>query len=560
MLKKISCDKFKTQPSEFRTGLNVVLGSSNGSNAIGKTTFLLLIDFAFGGDDYPKRAKDVVGNIGHHTVDFTFEFDGKLQYFSRSTNSPTKVNRCDSKGNIIDEMTSARYRDYLRREYKILLPSISFKEMTERFFRIYGRGNRNEHKPLQDDGESMATSVDNLMKLLDKYEPLENLKTAEENLGIRSSSQIDKTVTELSASISENNDMIDALEKRREKLNRQNEEADLRVLGVDSKKAEQLAEIKKELDKLYRRRNRLQSQLNAVRNNIPDNKGALRKDFQALLYFFPEANIAAMDDVEAFHAKINGFLQADIEQEIARLEPLIVYADAEISTLEKQIIDSGIARSLSQSILTQYASVSREIEKLADANKELERQKEQLGIRKDNEKLIANLKRLQEEALQDAEITVNMKMEEINTEITGRNRPAPVLILNPDKTFEFETPNDKSQGTALKGLVIYDLTMLDLTPIPALIHDSSIVKGIEDIDFERILALYQGGSTKGKQVFLAYDKADATTPKAYQELKAHTVLRLSVGNELFGTSWSRNEEALELKEEAPNTDTDKDSE
>jgi hypothetical protein len=40
MLKQIICDKFKTQPEAFRTELNVVLGSSDGSNAIGKSTFL----------------------------------------------------------------------------------------------------------------------------------------------------------------------------------------------------------------------------------------------------------------------------------------------------------------------------------------------------------------------------------------------------------------------------------------------------------------------------------------------------------------------------------------
>lgn len=57
MLKRITCDKFKTQPEDFRPGLNVILGSSDGSNAIGKSTFLLILDFVFGGDNYrnPQR-------------------------------------------------------------------------------------------------------------------------------------------------------------------------------------------------------------------------------------------------------------------------------------------------------------------------------------------------------------------------------------------------------------------------------------------------------------------------------------------------------------------------
>jgi len=68
-------------------------------------------------------------------------------------------------------------------------------------------------------------------------------------------------------------------------------------------------------------------------------------------------------------------------------------------------------------------------------------------------------------------------------------------------------------------------------------HDSSIVKRIEDSDFERILRLYQGS---GKQVFIAFDKADSCTPEAYKILKENAVLHLSEGgNELFGMSWSR---------------------
>ena len=81
--------------------------------------------------------------------------------------------------------------------------------------------------------------------------------------------------------------------------------------------------------------------------------------------------------------------------------------------------------------------------------------------------------------------------------------------------------------------------MLALTPLPALIHDSSIVKRIEDEDFEKILDLYQKSGENGKQVFIAFDKADSYTPNTNQVLEKATVLHLSVGNELFGMSWSR---------------------
>jgi hypothetical protein len=546
MLKQIICDKFKTQPEVFRTGLNVVLGSSEGSNAIGKSTFLLILDFVFGGDGYAKAAKDVINHIDHHTIDFIFEFDGISYFFSRSTSRPSVVNRCDSKFRVIEEMPLQKYRGFLFDEYKIDLQGINFGEIVYRFFRIYGYGNHNEHKPLQSEREPMAASVEYLLKLLNKFQDIQKLKLAEESYGIKPSKQVERSISDITAKIGENKEKITALEKRRDKLCKQNEEANLQALGVDSKQAEKLANIKKELGRLIKRKSLLTSQLNAVQNNMPDNDGILRKDFSALLRFFPKANIDAFNDVETFHAKINSFLRADIEEEVSQLVPQIEYIDADITSYEKQIEDTGVAKTLSQSILTQYARVSREIERLEEENEAIQSEMEQSKKRKEIEDILTNLRKKQEEALESAEFEINAEMKRINDIITGGGRATPVLTLRPDKSYEFETPNDKSEGTAYKGLVVYDLAMLSLTPLPALIHDSSIVKRIEDADFEQILSLYQECEDMGKQVFIAFDKADAYTDDTYRMLDEATILRLSVGNELFGKSWSR--KAAETKQ------------
>jgi predicted nucleic acid-binding Zn-ribbon protein len=455
------------------------------------------------------------------------------------------VNRCDSKFHVIDELKVPEYREWLLHEYKILLKDINFGEMIERFFRIYGHGNHNEHKPLLAERESMSTAVEYLMKLLDRFEDIQNLKTAEENYGIKPSSKAERSITDISGDIAINNEKIEGLVRRRDKLSRQNEEADLRALGIDSKQAEHLAEIKRTLGKLNRQKSRLISQLHAIRNNTPDNDGVLRKDFSALLHFFPDADLKAFTDVEAFHAKINSFLRADIEAEIAKLTPQIEFVDADITAYEKQLTDSGIAQSLSQSILTQYARVSREIDKLTEQNDALRSEMEQINRRKEIEQLLANLRRKQEDALAGAQADINAEMKRINDIITGGGRQGPELTLKPDKSFDFETPDDKSEGTAFKGLVVYDLTMLNLTSLPALIHDSSIVKRIEDSDFEQILQLYQKSGKAGKQIFIAFDKADTYTAKTSGMLESATVLHLSVGNELFGKSWSRTKPTTE---------------
>lgn len=83
---------------------------------------------------------------------------------------------------------------------------------------------------------------------------------------------------------------------------------------------------------------------------------------------------------------------------------------------------------------------------------------------------------------------------------------------------------------------IYDLALAGLFPVPFLIHDSNIIKRIGDDHLEHILKYYQ---TMGKQVFIAFDKADSVTEPAEAILKDTAVLSLCDGNELYGKSWTK---------------------
>ena len=74
MLVEIYCNEFSQKTIKFKEGLNVVLGTNIGDNSIGKSTFMLIIDFVFGGDDYT-NAKDILRNVKDHSIFFKFEFD-----------------------------------------------------------------------------------------------------------------------------------------------------------------------------------------------------------------------------------------------------------------------------------------------------------------------------------------------------------------------------------------------------------------------------------------------------------------------------------------------------
>ena len=93
MLSEIICEKFKEtdQKITFLSGLNVVLGDDKASNSIGKSTFLMIVDFVFGGDDYISKCDDVGRKIGIHQIKFSFMFDGAIHKFIRDTERPNFV-------------------------------------------------------------------------------------------------------------------------------------------------------------------------------------------------------------------------------------------------------------------------------------------------------------------------------------------------------------------------------------------------------------------------------------------------------------------------------------
>ena len=128
MLVEVQCDKFIShgkirEPIRFHKGLNTVLGDDNGSNSIGKSTFLMILDFVFGGKDYVNKCTDVQLNVEEHNINFTFEFDGVLYHFSRNTVSYNTVTRCDKDYKPLPEdsqMTLPSYCAFLAEKYLLV--------------------------------------------------------------------------------------------------------------------------------------------------------------------------------------------------------------------------------------------------------------------------------------------------------------------------------------------------------------------------------------------------------------------------------------------------------
>lgn len=86
------------------------------------------------------------------------------------------------------------------------------------------------------------------------------------------------------------------------------------------------------------------------------------------------------------------------------------------------------------------------------------------------------LKSAIETILSDIEQAINDKMKEYNDSLFAERHKPPHLHFNEYNSYRFETPDDTGTGSNYKGMVIFDLAVLNLTALPAIAHDSLILK------------------------------------------------------------------------------------
>ena len=143
------------------------------------------------------------------------------------------------------------------------------------------------------------------------------------------------------------------------------------------------------------------------------------------------------------------------------------------------------------------------------------------------------LRDVKSSAISDISEVVNNRMTEMHRCIYPDERKPPLLSLTLT-SYRFDTLDDTGTGTAFSNLIAFDLSLLDLTQLPALVHDLPLLKNIENFAFSNIVRLYLGFK---KQIFIAIDKLNSYDSEIEQILRKLAVLELSKDKTLFGMDW-----------------------
>lgn len=550
MLVEVRCDKFISngkvrEPIRFHAGLNVVLGDDNGSNSIGKSTFLMILDFVFGGTDYIQKCVDVQENVKEHTICFAFDFGGQMYYFSRNTVDYNNVVKCNAEYQALPEepLSLQKYGEFLCEHYALLAEGITWRGAIERFIRVYKRDTLDEERPLRSSKDESATvAIQRYMRLFDRYSSVEAqikqaAKAEDEKETFRKSTQeynhirAAKNDKEKAA----NDTRIAELEQQEQSLIDDNNSG---LLDLDSMTAQRLSELNEALINFRRQRALVQTQLNSVRRDMTGEKRSFKRTFTDLERFFPNEEFHTLEEIEHFHQKLTKILEQEFAETERSLATTYALLSREIAAIQEQITEIKNVPNVSQAILKEFAQITTELNNLRKANRnydELQRLKQ----------VAADYAATRDTIIADELLiiknTVNREMDSITLEILGdATHMPPVLKLEKLNKYTFKTPNDGGTGAQYRGLITFDLANMAVTPIPFVVHDSVLLKNIERAVFSSIIKVYHNQRQQGKQVFMAYDTLDAYDKETRELVEENAVLQLSPGgNELFGWAWNK---------------------
>ncbi|MGN9153648.1 DUF2326 domain-containing protein [Bariatricus sp. HCP3S3_E12] len=552
MLYEIECEKFAKKVNgqlvprgriQLREGLNTVLGDKAAQNSIGKSTFLLVVDFCFGGDDYinPKicKAKE---KLHSHTINFAFKFGNRIDYFCRSTKTPSEIGICDSDYKVLRTQTLKEFKDYLLEAYGITTPSISFREMVGRFLRIYGRENYAERYPLKYGDVKPEASIETLEKMFNVFAFIEEYKSVYDDKSKRTKVRDDATklgeMTNVARTKKEYNANEKEIERLKAELQKLMDREDAELSQEETDNLDKASEIRGQLTVLKRRRSRLVSQLNAVKANMSGGLVPVEEDLSELSEFFPDVDVQKLSQIEHFHDKMQRILSQEMGDEIAQLQILIDAVSAEMARLQEAQRKLGVPVTVSKKFMDQVVDIQRKIDILTAKNKAYDKTAKLKTEKKDAK---IQLEDVRETQLQVVETSINQEMTRLNDYIYGGERYAPTIKFGNSRsgkpTYDFWTEDDTGAGTNFKGLIIFDLALLRLTELPVIAHDSNIFKNIADLPIDKIMELYNQSK---KQIFIAFDKEDTFYDVTRDIVHSTKIIELHEnGGELFGWSWAK---------------------
>jgi len=539
MLKEIKCPLFNHGEITFHQGLNVVLGDDDAKNSIGKSTALMVIDFVHGGNSFMKDEAGVIKALGHHRYNFCFIFSEEPYFFSRSTDEPDLVHVCDELYKRGEELQLKEFCSQLKEHYGLEKLENTFRDIVSPFSRIWKKGALDPDKPFSTVSEEAANKqISRLIDLFQRSDEISeekkvlNGQTERKNVISRSMNEeiipsINKTQYKHNSKIiSENNEQIRQLQD--------GFRGALTAYGAMFDKKLQDQKLKQ--DELIEARDKISRKIKRLEREVAGITPRLTANISLIEEFFPTVDVARLEQVEAFHKKIGGAVKKELNNELREAREQLSVANSDIATLEAEIKKALSSKGLPDDVFRSVLELKERTDKADQENRYYD---QKVGVRDAIKATKERLDGIYTTIFLDIEGKINRKLMGFNKVVYGPERNSSQLRIKSANSYSFSSPDDTGTGKTYAGMIGFDRTMLSLSELPYVIHDSVVYKNIEVDATKQILRIFS--HIKSKQIFISFDEAKKFGSKVETLLQRTKAIKLSNNDLLYNKDWRDSE-------------------
>lgn len=539
MLRKIKCNLFSHQQINFHTGLNIVLGDDEAKNSIGKSSALLVIDFAMGGSSLLDDAAGVIQALGHHSYSITFDFKGTPLFVNRSTEQPEIVDICDANHVKSSEISVEAFREKLKRLYDLSNMEGSFRSLVSPFARIWNKGECDPDFPLAGaPKERLGAGVARLLDLFERTGDVSVeravLQTLKEKKDLIKKSMTADIIPRITTTQYRSNKTL--IQSNAQAISDLKDNFAGAMTAYEALFDEKLRAIQQTKNELVAQKSSLSARREKTQGDISGVSPRLSANMALVAEFFPDADLERLEQVEQFHAKIGKLVSKELKAELELLVAKESETSARIAALDQEIKLTLNAKGTPTDLFAKVFELKEVTDKAREENKFFE---QKVSIADSEAASKIRLDAIYGKIFLEVEAAINLELESFNNIVYGPERNPSQLRIKTANSYSFTSPLDTGTGKSYAGLVGFDLSMLKLTRLPFVIHDSMIYKNIEIAATEHILHILS--ALKQKQIFLAFDEAKKFSKPTQQILQSKKVLELHQNQLLYIKDWREKE-------------------
>lgn len=536
MLKFIECEKLIKTKVEFDDGLNVVLGEDNAKNSIGKSSFLILIDYAFGGNSLETTYSEAINQIGKISLKITFKFGQDFFYFKRSTDSKL-IEQVDINNQPIKKMSVSEYTNELAKLYSFPPIHTTFRSIVSLTSRIWNRGLSSPDNPLKiSENENFNNVVDRVFDLYEfsskMIEVTDNFKKIESDLKVINDSYKLNFVNKINLTDYKiNKSKVNSLSTENIHLQ---DTLNAHFVSVTNIVNDAVLELKRRKDFYTSIKNETSNNIYRIEKNLSGTKYIKSKHFNSLLNFFPEVNTERLEKVEEFHHGVSKILKSQLEKELKLLR-----IDENDITSKIKDIDEEIS-----TITSAPDAVKCVVDKLLENKNTISKLKEENDFYDSSKELRKSKKETKEQLISQRNNYLSKIESHLNDSLLTYNSFVYLERLAPSITFTntnyyFNHNIDSGTGSSYVDLINFDLSLMTTTYLPFVIHDSMLFKNIEIDTLSKIIKIYN--SLSNKQIFIAFDELNKFDKETNCIINKNITLKLSKDKPLFKSIWTTSE-------------------